>query len=108
MIDILQSFVDLGKESQWKENLKDDIEATQWALNRIKFLEGLVKASELTHEYDLQMIDDVKGEAVKLYKRIDELEKEKTCLHCGVGEASYCEKCYQELIAENLKLQKKD
>lgn len=27
------------------------------------------------------------------------------CLHCGEGEVSYCEKCYQDLIGENAKLQ---
>ena len=26
------------------------------------------------------------------------------CLHCGEGKPNYCEKCYQELIAENIKL----
>lgn len=34
-------------------------------------------------------------------------DKDKTCLHCEDGKAAYCEKCYQELIAENLKLQRK-
>lgn len=36
--DILKSFIELGKESQWKKNLKDDIEATQWALDKIEQL----------------------------------------------------------------------
>ena len=27
------------------------------------------------------------------------------CLHCGEGEPSYCEKCYQDLIGENARLQ---
>lgn len=36
-----------------------------------------------------------------------EVYRDNTCLHCEDGEASYCEKCYQELIAENLKLQRK-
>lgn len=31
--------------------------------------------------------------------------KKNTCLHCGTGEAAYCEKCYQELISRNMKLQ---
>ena len=30
------------------------------------------------------------------------------CLHCGEGEPSYCEKCYQDLIGENAKLQFKN
>lgn len=39
MLDILQSFVDLGKESCIRNDLKDDIEATEWAINKIKELE---------------------------------------------------------------------
>ena len=27
------------------------------------------------------------------------------CYHCGKNEQHYCEKCFQELIAENLRLQ---
>ena len=27
------------------------------------------------------------------------------CLHCSKHEGVYCETCYQELIAENMKLQ---
>lgn len=38
MLDILQSFVDLGKSSSIKNDLKDDIEATEWAINEIKSL----------------------------------------------------------------------
>ena len=30
------------------------------------------------------------------------------CLHCGEGEPSYCEKCYQDLIGENAKLQQQN
>lgn len=32
------------------------------------------------------------------------MDKSK-CLKCGEGEASYCEKCYQDLIGENARLQ---
>lgn len=32
--------------------------------------------------------------------------KENTCLHCGNNPPKYCEKCYQELIATNAKLQR--
>ena len=38
MLDILQAFVDLGKTSSIKEDLKDDIEATEWAINKINEL----------------------------------------------------------------------
>lgn len=34
------------------------------------------------------------------------MDKDK-CLHCGKGIPYYCEKCYQNLIAENLRLQLK-
>lgn len=27
------------------------------------------------------------------------------CVHCSHGEAKYCEKCYQDLISQNVKLQ---
>lgn len=42
----------------------------------VKYLEQLefkVKANKKEHEYDVEMIDDVKGEAVKLYKEINRL-----------------------------------
>ena len=29
----------------------------------------------------------------------------RECLHCGKNDASYCEECFQELIAENARLQ---
>lgn len=32
------------------------------------------------------------------------MDKSK-CLHCGEGEPSYCEKCHQDLIGENARLQ---
>jgi hypothetical protein len=45
MLDILQSFVDLvnvykkdGKHLDWCENLKDDVMATEWAINKIEKL----------------------------------------------------------------------
>jgi hypothetical protein len=34
----------------------------------------------------------------------DYLINESNCLHCGEGKPNYCEKCYQELVAENIKL----
>lgn len=42
----------------------------------VQYLEQLefnVKANEKKHEYDVEMIDNVKGEAVKLYKEINRL-----------------------------------
>lgn len=38
MLDILQSFVDLGKVSCIKDDLKDDIKATEWAIKKINAL----------------------------------------------------------------------
>ena len=35
---------------------------------------------------------------------VNNLDKQ-TCLHCGKGKPDYCEKCYQELIGQNAKLQ---
>lgn len=42
----------------------------------IKQLEFNVEAAEKEHEHDLKMIDEVKGDAVKLYRKIDELKEE--------------------------------
>ena len=44
-------------------------------LQYIDQLELEVRATEKVHEYDVEMIDEVKGEAVKLYKKIDKLNK---------------------------------
>ena len=38
MLDILQTFVDLAKMSCIKEDLKDDIKATEWAIKKINIL----------------------------------------------------------------------
>lgn len=76
MKDILKSFVDLAGESSIAKDLKDDIKATRWAINKIERLE-----QELEHY------------------------KNKKCLHCGSNEANYCEQCYQDLIGLNAKLQ---
>ena len=80
MMDILQSFVDFAGASKYVDNIK----ATKWAIDRIKRLEEI--------EREHRMING-------------ELANNKVCLHCGKNKAAYCEKCYQELIAENLKLQ---
>lgn len=33
---------------------------------------------------------------------------ENKCLKCGEGEPSYCEKCHQDLIGENARLQREN
>ena len=39
MLDILQSFVDIAEPQLYKyDNLKEDVEATKWAINKIKEL----------------------------------------------------------------------
>lgn len=35
----------------------------------------------------------------------EEYHEDNTCLHCGGEDPKYCEACYQDLIAENIKLQ---
>ena len=40
-------------------------------LQYIEQLEFQIQAKEKEHKYDVNMIDEVKGEAVKLYKEID-------------------------------------
>ena len=42
-------------------------------LQYIEVLENKIHAKERVHEYDMDMIDEVKGRAVKLYKTIDEM-----------------------------------
>lgn len=49
---------------------------------------------------------DLDNDELKETKRLNGT-MEDSCLHCGNGEAAYCEKCYQELISLNMKLQYK-
>ena len=42
----------------------------------IEKLEFNIEASKKEHKYDVAMIDEVKGDAVKLYGKIDELKEE--------------------------------
>ena len=44
--------------------------------NKIDQLEFQIQAKEKENKYDVNMIDEVKGEAVKLYKKIRQLEQE--------------------------------
>ena len=41
----------------------------------------------------------------KLKEQFNPNDRPDNCLHCGVGKPYYCESCYQQLVAENLKLQ---
>lgn len=38
----------------------------------------------------------------------NELINNTVCLHCGDSKPSYCEECYQELVAENARLQREN
>lgn len=42
---------------------------------------------------------------VNKYKLMAKVNNINGCRHCGKEEPKYCEKCYQELISENCKLQ---
>ena len=41
---------------------------------------------------------------IELLDEIDEFNS--GCLHCGENKADYCEKCYQDLLSKNIKLQR--
>ncbi len=55
-------YLDLKEELEKKDKIIDKFEKGVVALNQV-------------HKYDQKMIDEVKGEAVKLYKIIDEMAK---------------------------------
>ena len=38
--------------------------------------------------------------------KVDKILATKECLRCGKEEPHYCETCFQEIIAENARLQK--
>ena len=79
MMDILQSFVDLAEPQLDKyDNLKEDVEATKWAINKIKTLEAKCEYLQQRYlefnDYFLknnmnieQMLKDLKRS--KLYER---------------------------------------
>ena len=49
----------------------------------IEQLENQIEAKEMEHKYDVNMIDEVKRETVKLYKEIRQLEQENKALKKG-------------------------
>ena len=89
---------------------------------RIDQLEFEVQAKEKVHRYDVKMIDEVKGEAVKLYKEIDKLNKiinetvkyiatldidEDICSktqnkHCDKMSFGECENCIKQYFEEKV------
>ena len=53
----------------------EDIKAMKILLQYIDQLENQIQAKEMEHEYDVNMIDEVKGNSVKLYKEIRKQNK---------------------------------
>ena len=46
------------------------------ALNLISNLQAEITALNMTHKYDTDMIEEIKGEAENLYNKIEKLQKE--------------------------------
>lgn len=82
---------------------EEEISTFKQAIHYIYELEIKIEKLEKTNAELMKkltpeaMLDDL-GKRYEIYN---------TCLHCGEGKPAYCEKCYQELIAANLKLQNK-
>ena len=70
MMNILQSFVDIAEPQLYKyDNLEEDVEATKWAINRIKELE--IENKELKKKLTPEaMLKELKRS--KLYERSTE------------------------------------
>ena len=72
-------------------------------LQYIVQLENQIKAQEMEHKYDVNIIDEVKGESVKLYKEIRQLEQEnRKCKNeeCHEDDWTECIKQYFEKKGE--------
>ena len=81
MIDILQSFVDITEaniKNGTYEDLHGDVEATKWALQKIK-----------EKDKRIVVLEDINN---KLNDINSELIEDQKCLHCGKEKASYCER----------------
>ena len=57
---------------------------------------------ELPNEVQIQ---DYMELALHLLQKCKWFVDTDECLHCGTGKPDYCEKCYQKLIFDNMKLQ---
>lgn len=67
----------------------------------IKYLETHLEASEMEHKHDMQMIDDLKGELVKVYKHIDIIkDKLKNDMKCAKEKIKYYEMRYRNEESE--------
>lgn len=81
-IESLTEIVELFKEEISSKNKNataildiEDIESLKIALNIIQKQEFEISALNQVHNYDVKMIDEVKGEAVKLYKELEKKDK---------------------------------
>ena len=80
----------------------------------IEEIENLIKERDYYKQRYLEFnnffIDDKNMNMEAMLKDLEkryEVYRDNTCLHCGEGKPDYCEKCFQELIVKNLKLQNK-
>ena len=70
---IQKSLNDILFKTLYSQEENDEDEKT--LLQYIEQLEFQLQTKEKVHEYDVNMIDEVKGESVKLYNKIDKLNK---------------------------------
>ena len=71
LIEIIRIFKRNGIENYCVAENK----TMQTLLQYIDQLENQIQATEMEHKYDIKMIDEVKGESVKLYKEIRKQNK---------------------------------
>lgn len=104
----LKEAVNKLKETQ-DSYLKDELdEAIETILAELKKKDTELTALQMEHEHDLKMIDEVKGEAVKLYNEIEQVlndyqELGKDYHHLGC-ELEKKEKIIDELVKTTVKL----
>ena len=72
----LKKFCDYENNLVLMDNILYEYQdAIETLLQYIDQLEFQLQAKEKVHEYDVNMIDEVKGKSVKLYNKIDKLNK---------------------------------
>ena len=80
----------------------------------IEEIENLIKERDyykkMYLEFNNFFLDSKETNTEAILKDLEkryEIYADNTCLHCGEGKPAYCEKCFQELIARDLKRQNK-
>ena len=63
-------------DSFWDNSKEEIFNAVKVLTEYTNYLENRLASTEAVHEYDVKMIDEVKGENIKLNKIIDEMAKE--------------------------------